>query len=115
MDRIVLVWQKESMKQSQQHYSQELKAEVVRMVVEQGLKQKEVAIKLSIPQGTIAGWLKSYKSPNANLITGAPSIQELTAENARLRKELSEARMEREVLKKAAAYFAKESMQGTRS
>ena len=42
-------------------------------------------------------------------------MAELAAENQRLRKELHEARMEREILKKAAAYFAKESLPGTRS
>jgi transposase-like protein len=46
---------------------------------------------------------------------GERSMAELTAENARLRKELAEARMEREILKKATAYFAKESLPGTRS
>ena len=42
-------------------------------------------------------------------------MPDLAAENARLRKALAEARLEREILKKAAAYFAKESMPGTRS
>jgi transposase len=38
-------------------YSPELKAEVIRMVVEQGLKHDEISKRLSIPKGTIAGWL----------------------------------------------------------
>jgi len=42
-------------------------------------------------------------------------MEELKAEVARLRKELARAEMEREIVKKAAAYFAKESLQGTRS
>ena len=42
-------------------------------------------------------------------------MAELSNENSRLRKELNEARMEREILKKATAYFAKESLPGTRS
>lgn len=42
-------------------------------------------------------------------------MAEMQAENARLRKELAEVRMEREILKKAMAYFAKESLPGTRS
>ncbi len=46
---------------------------------------------------------------------GEQSVGELSAENARLRKELAEARMEREILEKATAYFAKESLPGTRS
>jgi transposase len=37
------------------------------------------------------------------------------AENRRLRKELAKAQMEKDILKKAAAYFAKESLPGTRS
>jgi len=44
-----------------------------------------------------------------------PTVVELQAENARLRKELARVEMEREIVKKAAAYFAKESLQGTRS
>jgi len=39
----------------------------------------------------------------------------MKAENARLRKELAEARMEREILKKATAYFAKAQLPGTHS
>jgi transposase len=46
---------------------------------------------------------------------GAKTAQELESEIAKLRKELTEVKQEREILKKAAAYFAKESQQGTRS
>jgi transposase len=49
------------------------------------------------------------------LAPGARSAAELAIENARLRKELAEARMERDILKKATAYFARESLPGTRS
>jgi len=42
-------------------------------------------------------------------------VTDLEAENSRLRKELSETRMERDILKKATAYFARESLPGTRS
>nr|WP_277344209.1 hypothetical protein [Azotobacter chroococcum] len=41
-------------------------------------------------------------------------MAELKTENARLRKELAEVRMERDIVKKAAAYFARESLPGTR-
>ncbi len=46
---------------------------------------------------------------------GSRSVAELEAEVAKLRKELVVERMEREVLKKATAYFARESLPGTRS
>uniref|UniRef100_A0ABX1N513 Transposase n=1 Tax=Aromatoleum buckelii TaxID=200254 RepID=A0ABX1N513_9RHOO len=52
---------------------------------------------------------------HAGVSAGGRSVAELEAENARLRKELAEARIERDVIKKAAAYFARESLPGTRS
>lgn len=96
-------------------YSPELKAEVIKMVIEQGMTHDEVSRRLTIPKGTIAGWVVSYKRGKGTSMLGTPSVADLAAENARLRKELAEARIEREILKKAAAYFAKESMPGTRS
>jgi transposase len=45
---------------------------------------------------------------------GGRTVTKLEAENARLRKELAEARQERDIVKKAAAYFARESLPGTR-
>ena len=103
------------MKQKKRSYSNELKSEAVKMVNEQGLSQEEVGKRLSIPKGTIANWVAASKSVRALSRPGDPSVAELSAENRRLRKELAEARMEREILKKAAAYFAKESLPGTRS
>lgn len=103
------------MKQQKRSYSDELKSEAVKMVNEQGLSQKEVSHRLSIPKGTIANWVAASKSGRVPSRPGDPSVAELAAENRRLRKELAEARMEREILKKAAAYFAKESLPGTRS
>jgi transposase len=106
---------KESMQQKKRSYSDELKSEAVKMVNEQGLSQQEAGRRLSIPKGTIASWIAAAKSGTGRSRPGDPSVAELAAENQRLRKELNEARMEREILKKAAAYFAKESLPGTRS
>ena len=103
------------MKQKKRSYSDELKREAVKMVNEQGLSQEEVGNRLTIPKGTIANWVAASKSGREPSKPGDPSVAELSAENRRLRKELAEARMEREILKKAAAYFAKESLPGTRS
>lgn len=95
-------------------YSNELKAEAVKMCLEQGLSQKEVSLRLSIPSGTIGNWTVAAKSGRINSQPGDRSLPEVLTENARLRKELAEARMEKEILTKAAAYFAKESLPGTR-
>ena len=96
-------------------YSAELKAEAVKMVIEQGLTQEETGKRLSIPKGNIGNWVGAAKAALRNRSPGEQSASVLAAENARLRKELAEARMEREILKKATAYFAKESLPGTRS
>ena len=103
------------MKQKKRTYSDELKSEAVKMVNEQGVSQQEAGRRLSIPKGTLANWVAASKSGSGRSHPGDLSVAELTAENQRLRKELNEARMEREILKKAAAYFAKESLPGTRS
>ena len=97
------------------HYSTELKAEAVKLVIEQGFSQPEVADRLGIPKGTIGNWIASAKNGTQSLPPGTPSIADLMVENRRLRKELSETKLEKEILKKAAAYFAKESFPGTRS
>ena len=104
-----------SEKKKKRNYSDELKSEAVKMVNEQGLSQEVVGRRLAIPKGTIANWVMASKAGRLRSRPGDRSVAELSAENRRLRKELAEARMEREILKKAAAYFAKESLPGTRS
>jgi transposase len=99
----------------QRRYSAELKAEAVKMVIEQGLTQEETARRLSIPKGSIGNWVTATRVTLGKSNPGEQSVKELAAENNRLRKELAEARMEREILKKATAYFAKELLPGTRS
>jgi len=96
-------------------YNPELKAEAIKMVNEQGLTQAEVSQRLGIPKGTIGNWVSGYTMSSPGAPSGEESYAVLKGENTRLRKELADARMEREILKKAAAYFARESLPGTRS
>jgi transposase len=103
------------MKKKNQRYTAEFKAEAVKLVTEQGLSQEEAAKRLGIPKGTMGNWIVSAKSSLRPAAPGARSAADLEEENARLRKELAEARMERDILKKATAYFARESLPGTRS
>lgn len=91
-----------------QQYSPELRAEAVRMVVDGGMTQGEAAKRLSVPKGTIANWVAAARHGRVP-VSGEKTAQELENEIARLRKELAEVKQEREILKKATAYFAKES------
>jgi transposase len=100
---------------NQQRYTPEFRAEAVKLVSEQGLTQETTAKRLVIPKGTLANWVVASKAAISPSTPGARSAAELAAENLRLRKELAEARMERDILKKATAYFARESLPGTRS
>ena len=96
---------------ARQRYSPEFKAEAVKMYRETGLSQSEIAQRLDIPSGTLGHWIeKDAKSPAAG--DGTESVQ---SELQRLRRENNELKMERDILKKATAYFAKESLPGTRS
>ena len=99
----------------QQRYTPEFRAEAVKLVTEQGLSQETAAQRLAIAKGTLANWVAAAKASARPSVPGARFAAELEAENARLRKELAEARMERDILKKATAYFARESLPGTRS
>jgi len=91
------------MQQKKRSYSDELKREAVKMVNEQGLSQEDAARQLSIPKGTIANWVAASKSGSGRARAGDPSVAELAEENRRLRKELNEAGMEREILKAESA------------
>ena len=97
-----------------QIYSPEFRAEAVKLVLEQGLSQGAAAQRLSVPKGTLANWVSAARQGGA-AVPGGRSVADLAAENARLRKELVAARQERDILKKATAYFARESLQSTRS
>ena len=99
----------------QQRYTPEFRAEAVKLVTEQGLSQETAAKRLAVPKGTLANWVAASKASARPSAPGALSASELATENARLRKELAVARLERDILKKATAYFARESLPGTRS
>ena len=97
-------------------YTPEFRAEAVKLVLAQGLSLEEAAQRIAMPKGTLANWVSSAKRGYAGTVMpGSRTVPELETEVARLRKELAETRMERDVIKKAAAYFARESLPGTRS
>jgi transposase len=100
-------------KKGQGSYSQEFRAEAVKLVLEQGLSIQTAAKRLNLPKGTLGHWVSAAKSGQRITMPGARSVGELEAEVVKLRRALAEAQMERDILKKATAYFAKESQKGT--
>lgn len=98
-----------------QQYTAEFRAEAVKLVLEQGLSLEAAGKRLAMPKGTLANWVLAARAGSPAAVPGARSAAELQQENLQLRRELAEARLERDILKKATAYFARESLPGTRS
>ena len=96
-------------------YTREFKEEAVKMVIEGGLKIPEVARRLSIAKSTIDHWVKLAREGALNTAQNRRPVSQEQMELARLKREVAELKMERDILKKAAAYFARESLPGTRS
>ena len=103
-------------KKQSQSYTAEYKTQAVKLVLEQGLSVNESAKQLNMPMQTLASWVQRAKAGKLPKTANHNSkLVDLEAENQRLQKELATAKMERDILKKATAYFAKESQRGTRS
>ena len=99
----------------QGRYTKEFREEAVKMVKDGGMSLPEATRRLSLPPSTLGNWVKAHKAGKLGDIgkTRKP-LTDIEMELARVKKELIETRMERDLLKKAAAYFAKESLPGTR-
>ena len=91
-------------------YTAEFRAAAVRQVLDGGRTVVEVARALEMSDKTLWGWVQRGREGQA-LLKREPArpVTELEAENARLRQENERLKLEKEILKKAAAYFAKES------
>ena len=97
-------------------FTKEFKEEAVKMVTEGNLSIPEVGRRISIPKSTLDRWVRQSRegklSDNNNKKIPVTDDQ---MELARLKREVAELKMERDILKKATAYFARESLPGTRS
>ena len=91
-------------------YTREFKEQAAKLVVESGQGLTETARSLSISAKTLANWVVAAR--HGGRAAGDDKrrpVTELEAEVSRLKRELAEMKMERDLLKKATAYFARES------
>jgi transposase len=89
-------------------FTKEYKAEVVKLVIEGNKSPGQVAKDLDLTPSAVAGWVQQAKTDAGEGLAGALTTaekQELSA----LRRETKQLRMERDFLKKAAAFFAREN------
>jgi transposase len=86
-------------------YTREFKLSAVKLVNEQGYSPAEAAKSLGVDPNSVRGWVEKLSSQAGVALSGEGALK---AELRRLRKENAQLLMEREILKKAAAFFAKE-------
>lgn len=89
----------------QRKYNHEFKLSAVRLVQEQGYSYKQAAESLGVDASSIRGWVRTFSEKEGIEPTGDGAM---ASELRRLRKENAQLRIEREILKKAATFFAKE-------
>ncbi|MCP5135373.1 MAG: transposase [Gammaproteobacteria bacterium] len=92
---------------SQQRYTPEFKDEAVRQIVERGYTVAEVSERLGVSAHSLYKWVKAVQPDQSE--QHAEELREAKREILRLRADLRRTEEERDILKKAARYFAKES------
>ncbi len=95
-------------KRQRRKFTDEYKAEAVRLVVEENMAVAQAARDLDLTESSLRNWVRQAQTDEGKGLAGAPTSSELE-ELRRLRRENRQLRMEREILKKAAAFFAKEN------
>jgi len=88
-------------------FTPEFKRDVVRLIKETGRSVSEVSREMDLAESAVRRWLDKYDGNDSQAGSGAISDAE-RVELTRLRRRVRELEMEREILKKAAAFFAKE-------
>ena len=93
-----------------QQYTKQFKLEAIRLAEESGKPGAQVARELGLRVNQIYKWKQQLEAGGEDAFAGSGQRNGLQAENDRLRQELASTREENAILKKAAAYFAKESL-----
>ena len=87
-------------------YTLEFKQEAARLV-ESGQSQAAAARSLGVVEQTLGNWVREHRAGTLKGASGKPAVTAEQMENSRLRAELARVTMERDILGKATAYFAK--------
>jgi transposase len=93
---------------SRRKFTTEFKVSAAQLVTEQGYTQKQAAESLGVDPASIRYWIKLYTPQQPAKSADPTDLAGLQAENRQLREENRRLLMEREILKKATAFFAKE-------
>jgi transposase len=95
-------------KRQRRSFTEQFKRDAVNLVVVEGYSFAAAAKAVNVASRSLREWHARFAPPPETCGEDA-TVQQLQTENQRLRKELRQAELERDILKKATAYFAKES------
>ena len=104
-DTVSIMDEAKTTKRQRRSFTDEFKASSVRLVLDEGKTIPQVARDLDLTESALRTWVERARADRTQGKTGLTTAER--EELARLRKENRELRMEREILKKAAAFFAK--------
>ena len=90
-------------------FTREFKVEAVRLSRQPGRSLGEVAKSLDVGEGSLRKWRDEFSAEGGSAFPGSGKQSGLEEENRKLRLEVERLRMEREILKKATVFFARES------
>ncbi|KAF0162923.1 MAG: transposase [Rhodocyclaceae bacterium] len=91
-------------------FSREFKLEAVRLVQDRGVSVAQAARDLDLHENMLRKWVKDLASDPQGAFPGHGQMKADQLEIERLRREVAKLKAERDILKKAAAYFAKDSL-----
>jgi transposase len=95
---------------TRRQFSREFKLEAVRLVKDRGVSVRQAARDLDVHENVLRKWVRELAADPQQAFPGKGVMKPEQAEIDRLKKENAKLRMERDILKKAAAYFAKDSL-----
>lgn len=101
-------WGMAKTRRARRQFTDEFKSSAVKLVLDEGKAVHQVAVDLDLTESALRLWVERAKATRCGSSTGSMTATE-REELARLRKENRILRMERDILKKAAAFLAKES------
>ena len=91
-------------------FTREFKLEAVKLVRERGVTVAQAARDLGVHGTVLRRWVQEYAADSQQAFPGQGQMKPDQVEIERLRREVTKLKAERDILKKAAAYFAKESL-----
>jgi transposase len=90
-------------------FTRDFKLEAVRLIRDRGVSVARASVDLDVHQSQLRDWVKKFSDDPQHAFPGNGQMKPEQLEIARLKREVAKLKAERDILKKAAAYFAKES------